>query len=55
MAKPSRAQDLLAEAEYGGNRVTAAIMRDNITGVQFHPERSGPAGLAVLSKFVGGQ
>lgn len=42
----------LAEAEYGGNRLTAAVRRDNIIGFQFHPERSGPVGLDILRAFL---
>lgn len=37
--------------EYG-SRFTAAARRGNRVGVQFHPERSGRAGLAVLANFV---
>ena len=39
-------------ADYGGP-FTAAVSRRNFHGTQFHPERSGPAGSAVLSNFLG--
>lgn len=39
-----------AWAEYGG-RVTAAVGRGSVQAVQFHPEKSGTAGLKVLANF----
>ena len=32
--------------------VAAAIKKDNVTGLQFHPEKSGEIGLKVLNKFI---
>lgn len=43
--------DVLAETEHGGS-VTAAIGRDNMAGVQFHPEKSQRYGLALLARFL---
>jgi glutamine amidotransferase len=37
----------VAEVEHGGP-VVAAVERDGVAGVQFHPERSGPAGARIL-------
>jgi glutamine amidotransferase len=39
-----------AESEYGP-RFSAVVERDNILGVQFHPEKSGEAGLSILKVF----
>lgn len=41
---------IMAEADYG-YRFTAAVWKENIFGLQFHPEKSGDAGLAMLKKF----
>lgn len=39
-------------AHYHGHVVTASIRSRNIWGTQFHPEKSGPHGLAVLANFA---
>lgn len=42
---------VLATTDHGGP-VTAAIGRDNVLGVQFHPEKSQRYGLALLERFL---
>jgi imidazole glycerol-phosphate synthase subunit HisH len=46
------AADLLGSAAYG-ERFACAAERDNVFGVQFHPEKSSAAGLRLLANFAG--
>ena len=50
-AIPSSDQDRLADCVYGGHLICAAVQHDNVMATQFHPERSGPAGLAIIKNF----
>ena len=43
--------DVVATCEYGAPLV-AAVERDRLWATQFHPEKSGVAGLAILGNFV---
>ncbi|MCR8643337.1 imidazole glycerol phosphate synthase subunit HisH [Paenibacillus sp. N1-5-1-14] len=43
--------DLLASTDYG-QPVTAIVGRDNVYGMQFHPEKSGELGIRLLRNFV---
>ncbi len=50
-ATPDDPADVAATADYGGE-IVAAAERGNVAGTQFHPEKSGAAGLRVYANFV---
>ncbi|GFZ94443.1 imidazole glycerol phosphate synthase subunit HisH [Paenibacillus marchantiophytorum] len=50
-AKPERESDLLAVTDYH-QPVTAIVGRDNVYGMQFHPEKSGDIGMQLLNNFL---
>jgi glutamine amidotransferase len=51
-ALPESPADWLAETDYDGIRLCAAVRRGNLVGFQGHLEKSGKGGLAVLKRFV---
>jgi len=44
-------EDLVAYSEYGENKIPGVIRCKNVMGAQFHPEKSGDVGLAILKNF----
>lgn len=50
-AVPEDARIITAQATYG-ERITAAVSQGNVQAVQFHPEKSGAVGSAILKNFV---
>ncbi|MCQ8184081.1 imidazole glycerol phosphate synthase subunit HisH [Parvularcula maris] len=44
--------DVIATCAYG-EQFAAAVQRENVAGAQFHPEKSGPYGMAFLANFLG--
>lgn len=51
-AEPSDPAVLAATTTHGSQTVTAAVAKDNIMAMQYHPEKSAPAGLKMLANFV---
>ncbi len=51
-AQPADPAHILAVCEHDGHPICAAVQRDNVIGFQFHPEKSGPAGLAILRALL---
>ena len=45
--------DTAALCRYAGQTFCAAFERDNVFGVQFHPEKSGPLGQRIVRNFLG--
>lgn len=51
-AETDSAGVVLSQAAYGDIMLTAAVRRGNVWGCQFHPEKSGPTGLKIISNFL---
>jgi glutamine amidotransferase len=52
VADAADAADVIATTELDGTSFASAVGRGRVAAVQFHPERSGPAGRALLAAFL---
>lgn len=48
---PGHTEDVIASADYGVT-VPAVVGKDNVLGFQFHPEKSGPVGMAIWESLA---
>lgn len=51
-AEPISSEVRLADCDYDGVTICAAVQQGKITGCQFHPEKSGRVGLEVVARFL---
>jgi imidazole glycerol-phosphate synthase subunit HisH len=51
-AEPIDDGNRLADCDYHGRRISAALRAKNVFGTQFHPEKSGEIGLRILRNFM---
>jgi glutamine amidotransferase len=51
-AFPADPKHRLADCDYDGRAIPAVIRKENVTGCQFHPEKSASAGLKMLANFI---
>lgn len=51
-AEPADGRYRLADCDYNGRQISAAIRSGNVYGTQFHPEKSGAVGLRILRNFL---
>jgi glutamine amidotransferase len=51
-AIPDNKNDILAYYKYGNEKITALIRKENVIGMQFHPEKSGKNGIQLIKTFL---
>lgn len=53
-ASDLKREELVAFADYEGVQVPGIVVKNNFTGMQFHPEKSGQFGLSLLKQWLEG-
>ena len=51
-AIPEDRDVILSKSEYEGISYASAVIKDNITGYQYHPEKSGKEGIKVYENWA---
>ena len=51
MSVPSNQNHIIAETDFGGNKIPAVLSYKKILACQFHPEKSSEVGLKILKRF----
>lgn len=54
LATETLKEEVIASATYAGEFVPGLVQKNNLTGMQFHPEKSGPFGRYLLEQWVQG-
>lgn len=49
---PKNKKEVVSNSEYGGFKFASVIAKGHIYGCQFHPEKSGQVGLAIIKNFL---
>ena len=50
--KPKTDENVIANTVYEGVKLCASVQKNNIVGLQFHPEKSGKVGFEILKNFI---
>jgi glutamine amidotransferase len=51
-AIPDQIESILSYSEYGGIKYASSVIKDNLLGIQFHPEKSGIIGIEIYKRWA---
>lgn len=52
IAQPKDENNILSMTEYSNYYFCSSVKKGNVYGCQYHPEKSGPSGLKIISNFI---